>query len=561
MVSIYGYQLISPIGGIANSHLSPELLSLTHTWFPYNQAKASMALFDRINHGMGDALSRHIKGFNTLSYKDLFYNQVHIQPNTIDLGNIVSSQEFDTYVWNAHFKPKQLNAIDGVSDGVRLGDKTAPYCFGPLEEQHYKITITPEGPTIIDDNIIWCFDIENPLLHLTGNRVVAFSFMPNWDSPIVEQLEWSTDVMTSETGVEQRSALYAAPRRYLTANFYVDSCNRQLLHNMSSWFGHNWAVPIWPYVQFTQQAIAIGTQKIYCDTVNVDFQVGGLAFLWMNPITYEIAEIMAINHDNIQVKRPILNDWPIGTRIYPAISARFSNSPRFNRKTDDFQDVSIEFRAAAVSEYRAQAPDAIYKGYPVFDLLPDESEDLTGEYLQLLSVLDNKMALPRVTDIAKNRFYLQGYRWLGLGREERSHLKSLLYYLNGQQRPIWLPTHAQDLTVVKMITASEPVLTIQNCGYSRFASKDSDKKYLYIKLTDGSIFYRQIISSCSHGELESLSLDIPLNRQIKPEQILRISYMRLCRLNSDSVDIKHLTDSQGLASCELIFRRVLDNEL
>ncbi|MGV8664248.1 hypothetical protein ACV357_34965, partial [Pseudomonas aeruginosa] len=45
-------------------------------------------------------------------------------------------------------------------------------------------------------------------------------------------------------------------------------------------------------------------------------------------------------------------------------------------------------------------PATMYRGRPVLEQRPDESEDLTSSYQRLLSTLDNGSAIPRVTDVA-----------------------------------------------------------------------------------------------------------------------------------------------------------------
>lgn len=555
-----GFTVTQPQAGVINPNLSNW--DYEENWYPYSASKSAKLLDTVINRNFPvNVTSRPINGFITTSYGDDYYHRIHISPSTIDLGNVVSSQEFEVYVWNAHFIKKRLKAISGIGEGIIVEGQQAPYIVKPLQELLYKITVTPDGSTVIDDHIIWDFNDETPTLHIKGDRIVAFSFMPDWAEGITERLEWSTDILTSETGVEQRSALYAAPRRYLNANFYLHENERQLFNNMASWHAKSWAVPLWFYLQQIKQPLNSGDTVIYCDTQNIEFKEGGLTFLYKDLNTYEIAEVSLIKTDQLILKRPLQNTWSKGTRLYPAIAAMFSNIPSLKRRTDTLQQTSIEFRSTEVSSFDKQAPSVLYQNYPVFDLKPEESEDLTSEYQQILATLDNKMALPRVTDTAGKRFYVQSYRWLAMGRAERAKYRALVYFLNGQQKALWTPSHADDLTVVDTVNPTDPALVISQCGYSRYAQHDTDKQHLYIVLTDGTIFCREVMGSFNEGKTERLLLNEPLGRQLEPKQIARISYMRFCRLASDTVEIKHLADSEGVARSNLTFKKVIDHEL
>ena len=42
---------------------------------------------------------------------------------------------------------------------------------------------------------------------------------------------------------------------------------------------------------------------------------------------------------------------------------------------------------------------------------------------------------------------------------------------------------------------------------------------------------------------------------------MRVCFIRLCRLNSDRIEIDHITDSEGVAASKITFKRVRNNEL
>lgn len=559
-MQIIASQITAPIGGIGNPLLTKGFNQVTTKWFPYSHSIASNTLSGAIIRNSSNKPSKAIKASAITSYSDDYYHCVHIAPNDITLGNVVSTQEIVFYVWNAHFSPKRLIAIEGVSDGLIVEGKQAPYTYQALEEQTYKLTITPDGSSIINDQIHFNFNDERPSLTVTGDRIVAFAFMPNWSEGMTERLEWSTDILASESGFEQRSALYLTPRRTLSAEFIIHANERQYFNNMMAWGAKSWAIPLWPYIQTLKQCVKQGDLFIACTTKNIEFLAGGLVFLYRDFEQYEIAQITQVKADGLTLKRPLQTEWASGTRIYPAKSAYFSKQPSLNRKTDNLQLASIEFFVDDTNPFEALAPSTSYQGYPVFMLRPDESDDLTTQYQRLLETLDNNMALPLVHDVSGYSFLIQSYKWLGMGREERHQFRELIYFLNGQQKALWIPSHADDLTVIDTITATEPVLIIKACGYTRFAKHDPDKRHIVIYLNDGTYYFRKIIDSEAITGKERLALDSTLGKQLQPSDINRICFMRLCRSNSDVVEINHITDSEGVASSQLTFKRVRDNE-
>lgn len=563
MADKLGILTTSPIGGISNSYLANGFYNFGGNWHPYSQSRSNASLLGRVNfHYPVNAPHRELLAQITPSYSDIFYHRLHLVPQRIDLGNVVSTQEFNLYAWNAHFQPKRLTAISGASEGITIEGKQPPYTYSPLEEQNYKVLVSPSGPSIINDIVIFNFTEESPSISITGNRVVAFSFMPNWaEDGITERLEWSTDILKSASGIEQRSALYLTPRRYFNGEFLIHASDKQRFNNMQSWGAKIWAIPLWPYIQQIKTALIAGESTILCATEDMEFSEGTLIILWCGANEYEVAEIKTVNKDSLTLVRPLLNEWPRGARLYPARVAEITKQPELTSKTDNLQTFSVEFRLAELSHFDAEAPESSYLNYPVLEIQPDWSEDLSSQYQRLLTTLDNGMALPRTTDTSGYSFYLQSYRWIGKGRAERAAYKSLLYFLNGQQKALWLPSFSDDLTPIGTINATEALISIEECGYSNFAKSDPDKKHIAIYTNDGRVFYRQIMNSEIRGTTERLSISAPLGKQILAKQIRRISYLRLCRSNSDSIEINHLTDSLGVARSNLTFTRVRDNEL
>ncbi|MDF5818718.1 hypothetical protein P4054_29170 [Pseudomonas aeruginosa] len=140
-------------------------------------------------------------------------------------------------------------------------------------------------------------------------------------------------------------------------------------------------------------------------------------------------------------------------------------------------------------------PATMYRGRPVLEQRPDESEDLTSSYQRLLSTLDNGSAIPRVTDVAGMALPVIGHRWIGMGRAERSAFRSLVYALRGQQKPLWVPTHADDLTLVATVSQLSTALDVRNIGYARFANGRPGRRDIRIELYDGTVYHRRILTS------------------------------------------------------------------
>lgn len=506
-------------------------------------------------------------GHLATSYVDDYYNRIHIAPRRLDLGNVVSTQTTQVSVWNAWLEPVTLSAISGTSDGIVIsGQDAPPLLYPPLLERAYQVSVAPDGAPVLDVVVGWQFAHgEVPSLRITANRIIAWPFVPDWTEGVVERLTWATDILSSESMAEQRRCLRAAPRREFEASVVAHGAERQYLDmTLFSWSARVWALPVWHDIQQLSVATPAGALSVPCLTAHRDFHAGGLAMLRghdpSDVFNVEVVEVEAVNSAEIVLKRPTQRDWPAGSRLYPVRSAQLREAPVLSRITDRLTACDVAFRVLGTSDSVSAPPTTLYRGRPVLASRPDESRDLTYEFSRLLSELDSGTATPLLTDVAGTAMMVVRHRWVGGSVAERAAWRALLYWLRGRQRSVWVPTHADDLTVVASAPASAITLDVAHVGYTRFAQGRTGRRDIQIELTDGSVLHRRITgSTVLSDDTERLALDAPHGVDLSPTVVGRISFMAMCRLDSDSVEILHMTDS--LAESEVLLRGVRDDEL
>ena len=563
---ITAHHVIPTTAGYDSPHYAADLYRYAHlSDHAAVQALCSPGGAPRTINLPVDAHHREIAATMQGSYFNDYYHRIHVRPAVVDLGNVISAQHFPVFVFNALFTPVTLQSIDGLAEGLALsGQADPPLDFAPLQERTYQASVTPDGPPALDATISFDFGSQSASIRILGNRIVAWTFTPNWADGVTEKLSWLTDVLKSESMVEQRRALRIAPRREISAQIYAEGRERQMLDAaLFGWSARVWALPIWADVQWLPVGVAAGAQTLPCDTAYLDFVAGGLALLrGESAAEYEVLEITAVTPTGLTFKRPVARTWAHGTRLYPVRRAIFAAQPKVTRLTDRLADIDVRFRVVEPCDWPEALPQTVYRGRPVLEDRPDESEDLRWGFDRLLKTLDNKTSSPVLTDIAGYALPVWGWRWVDAGRDKRAALRSLFYSLRGQQTAVWIPTHADDMTVAAPAPASHAYLDIVNIGYSRFCAGCVGRQDIRIEFTDGSTMYRRITRAGALDDAtERIEFGQSHGRDITPESVARISYLQLCRLSSDDVTIEHMTDSEGVASCAVTFRGVRDDDL
>lgn len=562
---IAAQHIISAQGGEFSTCLGAFLNDLSVDYWPAYSVESGPIVQSSLHRNPPvDAHPRVIASHTITSFIDDFYYRVHIRPTSLALGNVVSTQTYVVKVWNAWFVPQTLTGINGTNDGViAVGSGSLPMLFGALQEKSWHVSVTPDGPAVLDLCLTWDFSgVPSPSLPITGNRIIAWTLTPDWADGVTERLAWLTDIQTSPTGVEQRRAIRLSPRRTLEARILASRRERALLDlTLYGWGARIFALPVWHDQQWLTADIAVGARHIPCDTTHRDFSERGLALLLgEDAFTYEIVEIVGLINAALTLARPTLQAWPAGSRLFPVRTGQLVQQPVPKRQTDQTWSVEVVFRLTEASDWPQHFPAILYRSLPVLDALPDETEELTAGYQRLVQELDNSAGLVHMTDTAQMAFPVQSYRWLLYGRADQAAFRSLLYALRGRQKIVWLPTHADDMRLMATVASDAMTIDIEYVGYTRFANGKPGRRDIRLSLLDGTALYRRILSATEIGnDRERLVIDAPLGRLINPIEVSQISYLVLCRMDQDDIELLHETDSDGVAKVQTVFRGIRED--
>jgi len=505
---------------------------------------------------------RTFPGHKALSFQDDWYDRLHINPTRVDLADLVWPLTLPITLWNAWFEPRTIVSIEGLGEDLIVSD-APPIAIAPLGLITLQIGGRPDSKAVLETDVDIILDNGTVIgLVVTINRVIVWGFTPNWADGVQERLSWATDVLASESMTEQRRALRSRPRQEFEAEFIVDGNGRQFLDlALFAWGANEWAIPLWPDVQWLDAPLAQSTMNIACRTDDFAFQPGGLAVLiGETPLETETIEIDTVTADGIDLRRAVQHGWPRATRLYPALVARLAGDISLTRQTDTLYTFEAKFIVRETSDIASAAPATTYRGRPVLEQRSDETETLTRTFERLIATLDSGLAASAcVTNVGERAMPVTAWRWFGMGRAAHAGFRSLIWWLAGRQRAVWIPTWADDLTVTQVQEGGN-VITVAWVGFVRFARFQPGRRDIRIELTDGRIYYRRIIDAQeTSSEWEALYLDTPLTG-IVATQIAHICWMSLSRNSSDEIAIEHLTDGDGLARAELIFRGVRDDE-
>jgi hypothetical protein len=495
-------------------------------------------------------------GFEADSFGFLhWYNRIHVTPLTLALGNLISSQVREISLFSTYFVDRTLNDVTlGNGDGLVLTEPAAtPLTLAPWQELIYELAISTDGPPTIDATILFDTDVIDITVEITGVRIVAWHFAPNWVDPVRESLTWLTDVQRAESGAEQRFSLREGPRQGWSFTFdCAGRLRRTLESELFAWGSRIWVLPIWPDIVEIAAPLTAGATSIPLTTAIRDYHVGGLGLLLSGDgLSYESFEVDTVAADSITLARPLLNSWPVGTACYPARQARLTGTQGLGRFTTDLATGSADFETVEQITVTYTA-ESLYRGLPVLEHEPNWRDQPGLAYRRQLDVLDNLTGALLVQDRSGLAEPAQTMLWSAFDRTEIAALRKFLWARRGRWRGIWVPTFASDLKLVDTIAPSAVNIDVENVGLTQFVAADVGRQDIRIELVDGTIYYRRVSAfALVDADTERMTLSTALGATITPAAVRRISWMMFARLDDDLVEIEWVSASVAEATVTL----------
>jgi hypothetical protein len=431
--------------------------------------------------------------------------------------------------------------------------------------------------------------------------IKLWPFRPDWEGGVLERLEWLTDVMASTKGAEQRRPQRLTPRKTLEVTFLPHGRGRSVFDLYVMQKGNDdWYIPLWYDVGVLRQPVAIDAGVVMTDVTFREFTLNGLAVIRTAPsaddesttFTYEIVKVLGRSSGSLLVQRAqegtTARVWGKGSEIYPLRKARFTDQPKADIVAASVHSTQMSFTITEPNEWqgvsqtagygaaysqswamsadvspltpmanlgRVRAPEnlPLFEGFRVLTIKPDYAQDMSIAYDRVLNELDNGNGIPRSSDTLGFAVPTQRHTWFIQGREDAANLRTLLYWLRGKVRPLWVPTFNDDVQLIAPAASGAMYVDIQDIGFVELGG-GIGRQVLAINLNDNSWIFRRVVSAVVGAGFERLELSEALPQALNLEDIYKISFMAVNRLAQDTVEINHVTDLEGLTKVVTTFR-------
>ena len=468
------------------------------------------------------------------SFLDDYYNRIHVNPSTIALGNLLSSQVRNVEVWNSYFSSKILSSLSrSGTDGIALTEPASPpTTFAALEARTYVLNINTNGSPVINAVYTFNFPDESPTLTVAGRRVVVWPFLPQTRHN--ESLEWKTDIISTFNN-EQRLALRSEPRQEFTYDFQIDEYQFSRAKAISTQWAHRvYGIAAWAETTYVG-ALRAGATAVSFDTANADYRANDLFLIWESDTKFETVENVEVLADRLNLVLPLENDY---TKAYVA-PMRFARTLRgmdYRRRSNVYATARGTFLVTQNVDLGATVG---YDKYRSKDVIPDQTiivSDPRERISRAVDMFDNGSG-PIAVEIRNS--WVNSTKMITFDTDTRAQrwaARQWIHSRRGRQKAFWLPSWNRDLNSLVNASAAAISLTCAPIGYPLYYGV----KDIMIQLTDGSRYYNRVLSATTDGNgNEVLSLENAIGVDLPVSAINMICFMSHVRFDTDKIDIRH----------------------
>ncbi len=375
-----------------------------------------------------------------------------------------------------------------------------------------------------------------------------FTYRPNYKNPIVETLEWRTDVMRSFSGKEQRRALRQSPRRGFEFGVQIKGFQTQKWQNlMWGWQSQSFCLPVWTDHTTLLSDVTPGASTISCNTAYRTFAPSSFLMFYSSASLFEVVEVLNVTAGVITLKAPTTKAWSAGDMVYPCVLAHLPSEVNVQRVTSDLLIANCTFATSPDNTFDnipTTAAPTTYDGLEVVTVQPNWVNGLGQNLTDVFQQIDVGVGQIRWLERELNPSKLLPYSWLLNGREAIAEFRAFLGRQSGKLKTCWVPSWTDDFTAILQISAASKNFPVLENDFTRLVGINPAYDRIMIRTKSGLTFYRRITAFTQSGDgvNPALVLDSALGVALTASDILAIHMLHRCRFATDKFDLQWHTN-------------------
>lgn len=478
------------------------------------------------------------------AFAEIFYFRVWALPAVLDVQNPQVGQPIEFKLWNAFLVDNELTTIvETDTTGVTI-DVVETEVIPALGLRTGIAIIGDEAGNQITALFDFDFAFGRALLTLLATIADLLPLPP--EMPIIEVLEWKTNILQSRNGKETRIALRRRPRRMLRMSMLVqnDAEHKQIYDKFYKTAQRSLIVPTYQYQSRLKRKTIITDNKLYTNPRRADLRVGEDVYVRTLDGTTFVFEVASVEADHVVITTAFSQEIGAGAIVCGAFNTRHQTPPSISMSSISGKaDISVMVDSprdeVAWPGYSATIP--VFKNKPLLLRRPLATQPAESSFDNGFDNIDNQTGRPQYFSpytqpfVGGPRSYLIQSLF---DQDELEFWRTFLDTIKGQQKSFYTPTYREDLVWKSDIALLNNEIVVVGTDYSSLYFASPSYQQIEIETSAGTF-------QCSVSGIEvvsggtKLSLTPSIDADLSGAVVTRISYIMLARLATDAVTLAH----------------------
>jgi len=192
-----------------------------------------------------------------------------------------------------------------------------------------------------------------------------------------------------------------------------------------------------------------------------------------------------------------------------------------------------------------------YLDYDVLELDYDRIGSIAEQLERKFVLLDGKTGKRTADEHSPSPTAKRPFTWTAIGRDEITTMRAFLEARKGMAVPFWLPSFQWDLTVAEDLLTDQATVVIDWVRYTQqmWGTTGARRHIALWTVGQGNMDYYQISDADDPGNYETESLGVsPVLVRDYAMATTVVSFLKLCRLETDRVTIEYLSGNVAQAT-------------
>lgn len=392
---------------------------------------------------------------------------------------------------------------------------------------------------------------------------LLYPLTPNWRESVDVSWSFFTEIITSDSGREQRRALRDEPRKDIQFLSLREFDLLRAFERILKTEQNN--ILLLP--EFTEKVICGGLEPTEQQTTftgdQPEWLVAGAVVALVEMRRSALRTILAVENNTVVFVETDEETWSPGTRICPAHEGRFLAPITVRLAAQEVGELTVGFSVEpGTEEYDPGAvdPTRIFGNREVFLWQPNWDAPVNIDYEFPVTVVD--YGIGRRSAFKHVLFDSQVFQ-AGFVQRSAAEVKAIRQFfcrVQGQRGEFYVPTWKNDVEPLYPLYAGDDTLTVEGTALAEIYNGDPVHAALAIRYGDGRVLLRHVTSITENTGNSVFSLHLPWGFDLPLADIVSVSWALVCRFASDELLVEWITDEVAQTQLNLRTLEALEGE-